>query len=110
MPKLYCVLGRAPCNYKQLAKRGSAGVKVVWQCDVDLGHLRRVSRQHALIVFNFEAQRFEVKCLSRKYGVRVNREEIGFKDEARGLKSGDIVQVAGESFFFMLPPAQQNKV
>jgi hypothetical protein len=100
MPKLYCILGRAPSNYKTARK-----MKVVWHCDVDLGHMRRVSRQHALIVYNFEKERFEVKCLSRKYGIRVNREEIRFEQGARGLKSGDIVQVAGESFFFMLPPS-----
>jgi len=101
MPKLYCIIGRSPVNYKKKGKQ--LGVKVVWYVDVDLGHLRKVSRQHALIIFNFEKEYFELKCLSRKYPVLLNREAINFTDEARALKSGDIVAISSESFFFMLP-------
>ena len=104
MPKLYCIIGRSPVNYKKKGKQ--LGVKVVWYVDVDLGHLRKVSRQHALIIFNFERECFEIKCLSRKYPVLLNREAINFTDEARPLKSGDIVAISSESFFFMLPAKQ----
>ena len=71
MQKLYCIIGRSPVNYKKKGKQ--LGMKVVWHVDVDLGHLRKVSRQHALIIYNFEEETFEVKCLSRKYPVYVNR-------------------------------------
>jgi hypothetical protein len=40
MQKLYCVVGRSPINYK----KKNLDVKVVWHVDVDLGHLRKVSR------------------------------------------------------------------
>lgn len=52
MQKLYCIIGRSPVNYKKKGKQ--LGMKVVWHVDVDLGHLRKVSRQHALIIYNFE--------------------------------------------------------
>ena len=52
MQKLYCIVGRSPVNYKKKGKQ--LGMKVVWHVDVDLGHLRKVSRQHALIIYNFE--------------------------------------------------------
>lgn len=52
MQKLYCIIGRSPINYK----KKNIDLKVVWHVDVDLGHLRKVSRQHALIVFNFEKE------------------------------------------------------
>jgi hypothetical protein len=102
MPKLYCIIGRLPVNYKKKGKQ--LGVKVVWHVDVDFGHLRKVSRQHALIIYNFEKQAFEIKCLSRKYPVMVNRQPLNFGDEPLELKSGSIVAISGESFFFMLPP------
>ena len=107
MPKLYCILGRSPVNYKKKGKQ--LGVKVVWHVDVDLGHLRKVSRQHALVIFNFDCERFEIKCLSRKYPVLINREPLQFGDEPKPLKSGDIIAISSESFFFMLPPNQEAK-
>ena len=36
----------------------------------------------------------------------VTRQTLAFGEEPRPLKSGDIVAVAQESFFFMLPPGQ----
>ena len=83
MPKLYCIIGRSPVNYKKKGKQ--LGIKVIWHVDVDLGHLRKVSRQHALIIFNFEAECFEIKCLSRKYPVYVNREALSFGDLPKPL-------------------------
>ena len=77
--------------------------------DVDLGHLRKVSRQHALIIYNFERETFEVKCLSRKYPVYLNRVALTFADEAKPLTSGDIVAISSESFFFMLPAVQNRE-
>jgi len=108
MPKLYCVIGRSPLNYKASAKKIEK-VKVVWHVDIDLAtfaNQKKVSRQHALVAFNFHRQHFEIKCLSRKYPVMVNRQTLAFGEEPRPLKSGDIVAVAQESFFFMLPPGQ----
>lgn len=101
MPKLYCIIGRSPGNYKKKSKQ--LGVKVVWYVDVDLGHLRKVSRQHALIIYNFKRETFEIKCLSKKYPVYLNRVALTFAEEAKPLKSGDIVAISSESFFFMLP-------
>ena len=72
--------------------------------DVDLGHLKKVSRQHALIVFNFEKEYFEIKCLSKKYPVTVDKTQLSFSDPAFPLKSGQIIGISSESFFFLLPP------
>ena len=46
---------------------------MVWHVDLDLGHLKKVSRQHALIIYNFEASLWEIKCISRKYPVFVGK-------------------------------------
>jgi len=102
MQKLYCVIGRAPVNYKK--RNQKLGMKVVWHVDVDLGHLRKVSRQHALVIYNFDSQSFELKTLSRKYPVYVNRRPVSFGDAPVKLSSGSFISISSESFFFMLPP------
>eukprot|EP00347_Sterkiella_histriomuscorum_P006936 403350869 len=86
MQKLYCIIGRSPINYK----KKNIDLKVVWHVDVDLGHLRKVSRQHALIIYNSEKEHFEIKCLSKKYPVYVNGEAYYFKDEPQPLHSRSI--------------------
>ena len=101
MQKLYCVVGRSPANYKQKATEQK--IKVVWHVDVDLGHIRKVSRQHALIIFNFEKWCFEIKCLSRKYPVYVNRIPLMFEEDPLPIYSGTLIVISSESFFFMLP-------
>lgn len=68
--------------------------------DVDLGHLRKVSRQHALIIWNSEETHWEIKCLSRKYSVTVGGKKVNWGEAARRLRSGEVVQVGGESFFW----------
>jgi hypothetical protein len=102
MQKLYCVIGRSPVNYKKKGRQ--LGIKVIWHVDVDLGHLRKVSRQHALVIYNFEEEHFEIKCLSRKYPIYVNRKPLKFEDAPSPIYSGSIIAISSESFFFMLPP------
>ena len=70
---------------------------------MDLGRVRRVSRQHCLIIFNFEKQAFEAKCLSRKYPIYVNRVAYSFEQGAVTLQSGALIGVGPEAFFFLLP-------
>jgi hypothetical protein len=93
------VIGRSPANYKLKTN----GIKVVWHVDVDLGQVKKVSRQHALIIFNFDRESFELKCLSRKYPVFVNRMPLTFADPAVAIQSGTLIAVGAETFFFMLP-------
>lgn len=47
--------------------------------------------------------RWEVRCLSRRYPVRVGKREVRWGEQGVPLKSGEIIGVASESFFFMLP-------
>lgn len=42
-----------------------------FKVDLELPY-RSVSRQHALIIYNFEAQRWEVRCLSKKNLIKVD--------------------------------------
>jgi len=101
MQKLYCIIGRSP----QSCPGAQQKVRLAWHVDVDLGHVRKVSRQHCLIIFNFDRETFEIKCLSRKYPVYVNRVPITFSEPAVPIQSGTLIGVGPESFFFLLPAA-----
>jgi hypothetical protein len=46
---------------------------------------------------------WEIRCLSRRYPIRLGKREIRWGESGVQIRSGDIVGVAGESFFFMLP-------
>jgi len=104
MQQFYCIIGRSPINYK----KKSLDVKVVWHCDIDLGHYKKVSRQHALIIYNFEREHFEIKCLSKKHPIYVNGEAFYFKDDSVALSSKDIISISSESFYFLLPPQAKS--
>ena len=46
---------------------------------------------------------WEIKCLSRRYPIRVGKRDVRWGEAAVHLRSGDILGVGGESFFFLLP-------
>mgnify|MGYP002635287608 FL=1 len=60
-------------------------LKAVWHVDLDLGHLRKVSRQHCLIIWNFEDMKWEIRCLSRRYPVRVGKREVRWGESGVGI-------------------------
>lgn len=43
---------------------------------------------------------WEIKCISRKYPVLVGGRKLQWSEPARSIKSGEIVQISGESFFW----------
>ena len=88
-----------------------------WQVDLDLGHASQISRQHAVILYNFECQwygkftsSFELKVLSKKYPVYINGEKFTYEDEPVPLKMKDRVSMGlKETFYFLLPIQTQSQ-
>lgn len=54
--------------------------------DLDLPY-KSVSRQHALIMFNFETNKWEMRCLSRKNMIKVDDERIAWGDKNIWIKN-----------------------
>ena len=52
MQKPYCMIGRS-VHPKELSSKAR---KYKWYVDVDLAHNLTVSRQHAIILYNFEQE------------------------------------------------------
>ena len=44
--KLYCIIGYKPIKHDNVSNK----CHTTWEVDVDLGHIKNVSKQHALIV------------------------------------------------------------
>ena len=54
-------------------------------------------------MWNFEEEHFEIKCLAKKYPILVDKHKVAYEDPAYPLKSGQIISISSESFFFLLP-------
>lgn len=76
---------------------------VRWQVDINMKDNKRISKQHAAILWNFKSQQFEIKCLSAKYPIKVNHARVSIHDEPAPLENGAIIWVANELFYFQLP-------
>eukprot|EP00742_Colponemidia_sp_Colp-10_P003283 GILJ01003494.1.p1 GENE.GILJ01003494.1~~GILJ01003494.1.p1 ORF type:complete len:425 (+),score=54.97 GILJ01003494.1:215-1489(+) len=93
--KCHTILGRA--------SRRCATARGLWQVDVDLGTDRRVSRQHAVISFNFETRAFEIRCLSKLHSIQVNGKQIRREDGPVALSSRSLIRINDELMYFLLP-------
>jgi len=83
--------------------------KYKWEVDVDLSNSPSISRQHAVILYNYEDECFEIKCLSKKNPVKVGEYSYDFKDKACPLESKTLITLGGECFFFYLPNISVDK-
>lgn len=76
--------------------------KTFWYVDIDLGQNKKISKQHAIIIYNFQTCSFEIKNLSKKSHIKVNGENLKFNEEIP-LSSKSVVVIGGHEFYFMLP-------
>jgi hypothetical protein len=71
-----------------------------YKVDLELPY-RSVSRQHAVVLFNFEAQRWEVRCLSKKNLIKVDGERFAYGDKNIWLRNKSELQVGPEKMVFL---------
>ena len=96
--KLYCIIGYKPVKYDNISNK----CYTTWEVDVDLGHIKNVSKQHALIVYNFQIKSFEIKNLSKKFAIRVNGVQMNY-NEVMPLSHKSVINIGNQEFFFLLP-------
>jgi hypothetical protein len=94
LKKTYVIIGR---------KADSPFGKYDWDVDLNLENNPKVSKQHALIVFNFQKGQFELVCLSAKNHISVNKKILKLNDSPYPLHDESIIKFAGETFYFFLP-------
>jgi hypothetical protein len=96
--KLYCIIGYKPIKHDNVSNK----CNTTWEVDVDLGHIKNVSKQHALIVYNFQIKSFEIKNLSKKFPIRVNGVQMNYNEEMP-LSHKSIINIGNQEIFFLLP-------
>lgn len=79
------------------------GGKFEWEVDVNLEGNKRVSKQHALILYNFEKGNFEVVCLSQSNLIKVNGKQVRIQDKPSTIYDNSRIEVGGVIFHFLLP-------
>ena len=82
--------------------KDSNKAKTTWEVDVELNPTNKVSKQHALIVYNFEENYFEIKNLSKKFPIRVNGELMNYNEEMP-LRNKSLIVIGNHEFYFFLP-------
>ena len=83
---------------------------IKWQVDVELGIDKRISKQHCLIIYNFDDKTFEIKCLSKKKPVIVDNCLFTHLDKAVPLKHGSLISLGRENFMFFLAKTIQDSL
>ena len=97
--KLHCIIGRSPMKFK----RASNPIHTKWAVDLDLGpKAKKVSKQHALIAYNFLINSFEIKNISKKFNIKVNGEIMNYNEEMI-LTNKSVIYIGNEDFYFLLP-------
>ena len=92
--KLVTVIGR---------KNHVPSSNITWQVDINFKKNFKVSKQHAVITYNYDNEKFEIKCLSEKYPIRVNNTKYDNKDNPVSLDNNTLITIGNENLYFLLP-------
>ena len=76
--------------------------------DVVLGDNMNISRQHAIIRYNFDTKAWEL-IVQGKNGVTVNGNLFTPQSQPATLHSQDLMEIGDRSFYFLLPRAPHKK-
>lgn len=55
-----------------------------------------------MILYNFEAKKWEIRCLSKKNLIKIDGERFAFRDQDIFLKDRSVIEVGPENFIFCL--------
>ena len=108
-----CIIGRAPTPQVIAQSKQSIHFYLIsylegetWYVDLNLFPTKKISRQHALIAYNFEKLQFEIRNLSKKYRLYVNEIVLTYNDAPHPLNSRDIIHIGKHTLSFLLPLPQ----
>ena len=73
-----------------------------WPLDLDLYPDPYVSRQHAIITFNFQIEKFEIRCLSKTNPIRVKDRLVSDKDDPALLEENCFIRIGKQMLWFSI--------
>lgn len=73
-----------------------------WEVDLDLFPDPYVSKQHALLAFNFQIEKFEIKCLSATNPIKVKDKILTSKDDPKVLDENCFIRIGKQTLWFTI--------
>lgn len=73
-----------------------------WEVDLDLFPDPYVSKQHALLAFNFQTEKFEIRCLSTTNPIKVKDRILTAKDEPKPLDENCFIRIGKQTLWFTI--------
>lgn len=79
-----------------------------WQVDLDLFPDPYVSKQHAAIMFNFQTERFEIKCLSDRNSIKLRDKSLAHSDEPYQLEENCSFRIGKQWVWFSMAGEEET--
>lgn len=99
---LMCIVGRSSEKHACRGFISNKSENTLWEVDVNLGQHKKISRQHALIAYNFNEGNFEIKNISKRFSIKVNGMTLKPNEDIT-LTSKSTISIGNQEFFFFLP-------
>ena len=73
-----------------------------WEVDLDLFPDPYVSKQHALLAYNFQSEKFEIRCLSSTNPIKVKDKILTAKDDPKVLDENCFIRIGKQTLWFTI--------
>lgn len=78
-----------------------------WILDIDLFPDPFVSKQHAVLMFNFQSEKWEIRCLSSTNPIKVKDRILTERDEPRSLEENCFIRIGKQTIWFSLQQEEE---
>lgn len=78
------------------------GETISWGLDLDLYPDPYASKQHAVLMYNFQLEKFEIKCLSSTNPIKVKDKLLYEKDDPKILEENCFIRIGKQTLWFTI--------
>ena len=96
-----------PCVVIGSTKKEKGEDHFSWILDIDLFPDPYVSKQHALLMFNFHTEKWEIRCLSSTNPIKVKDRILSDRDEPRVLDENCFLRIGKQTIWFSLQQEEE---
>jgi FHA domain len=88
-------------------KKARGDEQFSWTLDIDLFPDPFVSKQHALLMFNFQTEKWEIRCLSATNPIKVKDRILTEREEPRMLDENCFIRIGKQTIWFSLQQEEE---
>jgi hypothetical protein len=110
--KQVLVLGRASRSFQRAAKQLRVELPIGTRCggvDCHMGNDPSIDYEHAVVEWNQMAEMFQLRSVTSKGSVFVDKQPLSEEDDPVLLSNGSVVQIGSVIFYFVLPRSVPNR-